>query len=955
MTDTRNLILYAEIAVLLHDIGKFSKAFLFGKDKTSPHTSEFRDPSKELCNEVLLKVLEKDLPNSILTVTDRNTQLKAIGDLQLWHHSGSGLYKYFGVSKKTQPPFLPMLLYLTMYADTIDSATSKGGAAWKKPKDQGEARRSMEENEQDASFFHLASPFGTVEKSFSILNTNVFDSKRLLQDKDHFQNDLAKKLGNFIDPSNNYSNLLTARKVLIDCIEYHLTGGIADTRLPSNDVSLWQHSSSTASLFKAMLASHLFTEKLDYCDPKTGNLTHYREALAILGIRWSEDQLIARSFRTAEILGRRKRLDEAAENIKTYVETEICLGNEIYRDRDGIYFLVPKKVDIPRDILESLGDTVDSFLNDENALGGELAWEARSLDVGLQITRLPEVFSGSSSTELLASGPKNPKWSKLWNSSMKTMEICPRCGKRPVESTLVVTGSAGDAADKICGQCLKYTQEGVAYRNNAVKPGGNSADRKQRRRLLAADEGIQYLIYDINTICQKDQEGTEEDNRLALIQGILDLRPMLSGTAFSSILVSEPPRYSVVPGGKDESLNMSTWDEMLSGCKTSWDHLKQTFAKTEHIHTLQQIFYDSMLCTMGDGRADGQSDQEKGLNFLRNTVLKAPFSPHLMDEHAKLVNYALRQHPAPSRLARIWNATLEFNQFPMRWCEQNKIHYFPVTIDPGRFMVLLPASKALEMLHALHNEYQNRYSRVQHILPLHLSATVFYHKSPLYIGIDSARRLGDIGLCSTDREQLWAVVEKIEEAEFTFLTLFSTGKTIRLSYPRKLENGQDDRYFPWFWLAGNPLHPIHLDDLKIENQIYLYASTFDYEVLDSTTRRYDIRIIEKGRPHMMVQGGGPRPYNLDTLRQWQEIAGPLGRIESAQLKHLVELLATVHQRWMSSCFSNAYNRDLANLARDAMKQTLSHSLWNQHGETLCRMACDGSFFDLVEWLTFISK
>lgn len=944
------LMLQGEIAALLHDIGKFTEEFIGGN-----YRDHCRTFVEKLCIPELRDVLQAEVPASCFSSLGK-TKLKSLSDLIRWHHIFEEIASYFG-SDAQDGVHLPLELYLLIYADTLDSASSKGGANFRPPKGRP-SRLDRSPSAQNQSTLYLATPFGEQEK---VLQCNGFAAKS--QD---FQRQLAAILKEFSKICGDHVQLGEFRARLMNVLEAHFSAALAETRIPNNDVSLWQHSYSTASIFKAMLAGHLLTDDAEYCDAN-GDYILYKEKLAIIGICWSEDQLIGRSFRPAEILGRRLRLDTCVDKLKQNLETVHCLGNEIYRDRDGIYFLIPA---LSRDhendrriesALNNFLDEIGSVMNDSQGLGGELEWQARYLEVGQQISRLAEVVAGENEeVHLLADGPSQPHWVKEWQGK-EGQEVCPRCGCRPVDLRPVVSGSEGDdTAGGVCSRCIQYAFDGGKFRRDAAYPPAN----RQAQRLLATDGSSQYLRFDLESFFNQEDDN-DRSRRFALVQGLVDLRPMLSGRAFSSILAIRPEWFSRPRGKNDQSSDvMNDWASLLAGTQSAWDELRTGNGSVNEPsrHTMQQLFQDTYLCTDQDGRACGKDGDDKARNYLRDTVLTAPFAQEMQEEHEKLVNYALRQHPAPSRLARVWHTTLAFSRFPIAWCEQEKIPYTTITLDPGRFMLLVAADQAWKLTHAIHEEYSRCFSRVRHLLPLHLSATVFYHKAPLYIGIDAARRFARLGLEISGTAEWWKLLSPPQndnvETQLCLQDPFGHQTIWRL--PCKLPNGELDQHYRWYWKKGDPSHPFPVEDLSSGDEISVFPSTFDYEILDSTTRRYDIRPLHgemRQRPHNFKRHGGPRPYSLATLEAWLRVDRPLRLAEPSQRKGLIELLARIHREWNGPDTDTASRHivDLRNLAEDAIKIALGQNALTHHGKELLQMACDGSLFDLVEWQEYIDR
>ena len=360
-----------------------------------------------------------------------------------------------------------------------------------------------------------------------------------------------------------------------------------------------------------------------------------------------------------------------------------------------------------------------------------------------------------------------------------------------------------------------------------------------------------------------------------------------------------------------------------------------------------RFLHDNNFGNLRDGRVAGDSQYEKAQNFLNNIILASPFADNLSN-HAKIVNYALRQHPAPSRLARCWEITSLFCREPIFWCEREKIKYSPLSLDPGRFSILIPAQKAWDLLHHLYGEYVSRFGRVRHLLPLHLSATVFYHKAPLYIALDAARRFSRLGL---DRKtQSWQLKERKScQQSHHMLWEDRDGRKIKWKVPKKLPNNTDDRFYSWFWECGNDDHPIHVSELECNKKYRVSQSTFDYEILDATVRRYDIRLEgeKRRRPHLFMRDDGPRSYPLEVLSDWKKLEDVIAVAENSQVKQFQEQLASLHDHWHGDVWRDE--------RRAMIRDMVANHLPVQGREQLIAMAEDGSLFDYLEWYYFIRK
>ena len=106
--------------------------------------------------------------------------------------------------------------------------------------------------------------------------------------------------------------------------------GLGETRIPSNDVTLWDHSYSTASRFKSLLVAKLYGA--DTKDPE----------LRIFGIFWNGIEFINKGRKIAEIKARKEIIERIKEKLKGKFEDEIPVGNSIYEDINGICFTFPE-------------------------------------------------------------------------------------------------------------------------------------------------------------------------------------------------------------------------------------------------------------------------------------------------------------------------------------------------------------------------------------------------------------------------------------------------------------------------------------------------------------------------------------------------------------------------------------------------------------------------------------
>ncbi|MCR5256681.1 MAG: hypothetical protein K6E40_00815, partial [Desulfovibrio sp.] len=805
---------------------------------------------------------------------------------------------------------------LAMYADTSDSMFSKGACAGQK-----KGQPLLDFDRTQASGIHLARPQGGLECEIS---------------RESIQNDGAKLGAELLqwmadNPSQwDEATLLAKRTELQDILRRHCAGHMAETRIPNNDVSLWQHSSSTASIFKALLASRLLSGSWDGLLEK-GELAHAKQSLAMLAVQWDDEAFLAKSMRSFEIVGRRARLFTLAKAIKKTIETELCIGNEVYSDHRGICFLVPDLAregasEAEQQCLDAVRSAVDRLCNGE-IVKGDLPWKIRLESCGLRLTGMLALWKEpfASQKAVVATGPAQPLWMQDWTGKAGS-QICPRCGLRPIPWTASRTGGSADKA--CCAACEAYRQGGAAI-IDALRKGRDSDYASQSFGDIRIEDDGRFW-----SIVEPDEGEPESgDNRICLVQGSIPLDTLYDGSFFNALL--SPPA-----AGK-------TWRDLHATAAKACDAILAGKESGETHQALAPLLGESF-----GGERDGWSSNAKDgryqLAWLKNMVLDDPSLAGLPPARAAVV-WAARQHPSPSRLARMIAQLQEFMRSAFTLAERVNIPFAPLTCDAGIFQMLVPASRALGFARSVAARYSKDFGRVRHLLPLHLSCAVFYRKSPLYIAMDAARRFRQV----PDAPEAWLLEGRSEAGGAVRLSWrLPDGRRAEWDVPSELPGGGADLWHTWLQPEDPEAYPDALRNARPGQKYMVRPSTFDFEVLDASTRRYDIRYPDGGgrRPHFMMPKtpDGPRPYPLETLEAWASLE-PFFTDEGtqSQRKTAFELLARLHADWRAA--ESAFKP----MAADILAVTMGPEA--ALNAQLLDAAMDGTIFDLYEWHDFLEN
>jgi hypothetical protein len=157
-----------------------------------------------------------------------------------------------------------------------------------------------------------------------------------------------------LGPKDKYDkkcNWISIRKWFLEKIKSWYSSILSDSRFPVNDVTLWDQVYMSATMFKAVLADMCLVMndegKKGYikdCYENPGNIKW-----RIMGIQYDKLGLAEKGYKPAQINWYRERARRIDRIIKRLIEIKYCLGNEIYRDETGIYFLVGENTGIRED------------------------------------------------------------------------------------------------------------------------------------------------------------------------------------------------------------------------------------------------------------------------------------------------------------------------------------------------------------------------------------------------------------------------------------------------------------------------------------------------------------------------------------------------------------------------------------------------------------------------------
>lgn len=600
----RNDILLGEIAALLHDIGKchpdFIKSHSIDSNELKHNNTPFKHHAEDIDN-IIKEVFEnkeentrKETGSDINNSNDKNNNSNNnVRDLMEFfkqefniNNELSSIYSIIEEHHRGEKGLKKLL----MECDRLDSADDKG----------------IVRQKQHSQNTVISTPFGYTKEKIELDFL-----------KKYFKI-LAEKM---IEVFQNYEkdkNIRTLRKEILNNVKDVFVHALGETRVPANDVSLWDHSYSTATIFKTELSRLALGEgyRLDNLNRR------------IFGICWNGDKFINTGKKVADILVRKNIIEKIKRNIRKEFEVNYPLGNVIYEDINGIYITFPELDDycktkkIVRECAEKALYIIKVISKCEIWPFFTLSAPKRNLTVitdelkyAESMKKIPKmspvIFIDNGSIE------RDKIWldymyqkGKADESNKVIWDICPVCKIRKKNE-----------GDERCKYCKRRNETRI---NKWL---GN------RRTTIWIDE-----IADVN-------------NRYALLNLNINLEKWLDGTMISTIFSQTYEDWFYGSRSKSKKNIEILYD---FNTRQSLNPDLQTVYKILEIIINNRNNKEKALDTFFDENLGIRSDYGKHINNIKESIAPAPFN------EKNLAKYLFTQNPTPARISRILREVEEF-------------------------------------------------------------------------------------------------------------------------------------------------------------------------------------------------------------------------------------------------------------------------------------------------------
>lgn len=694
-----------------------------------------------------------------------------------------------------------------------------------------------------------------------------------------------------------------------------------DTRRPANEITLWDWGHTVGAFYKAALAGALLGFQ-----PQADDL-RWR----LLSIRLDGFSFFVKSAQLPDLLARKHILVDSLDEIRKLLEITYPLGTEVYRDENGSVFVVPgcEKENCSLDLLamKNGGKTLC-----QNIL--EKVWEKIEGELVPAIRLDPEPWWGQDPKRLnrdepppipdhLKSTESSPdsRWAvQQWN--VKGMQICTVCGLRP-------QGPSQKAeVRQVCDVC-------------------------EKRR---ADRSSDWAAKKLDTTIWID-EVADLNGRLALIGGKFDLTHWLSGNMVRT-LAAQNPEGAANKTANEVAKNPSFarirsiwkttsrfWQEVCSADEGT-DLTRSLVGKQELVgqkglrleikpndaEKLDLAFYHAYDLVLERGIKmsvvwDSSNKRFISCDNLDYLATKGQLDQPIMNVLHRGSILAVEEPVGYGAKNKVWG---EVEIAEVAVLDNTYVPAIAILSEPRTFMMLVPADKALDVVHEIKAKYEREMGKVRNRLPLHLGVVYAGRRTPLRAILDAGRRMLNQSAQSEGWNVVHAALKAIDRGDqlpkrfeddnggqfhqWFEILLENDERRLRWYIPAVMGDGTTkDSWYPYVFLnttnepidrnryfqAHDPWNAsgwlMHVADLKTNDVIHFNPSTLDFQWLDSAGRRFEIAYDKQGQRC----GLSRRPYLLDELETlnkiWETLRNHLTKNQIYILRDLIEAKRTEWQ------------------------------------------------------------
>lgn len=406
-------------------------------------------------------------------------------------------------------------------------------------------------------------------------------------------------------------------------LRHALASTLAETRLPNNDVALWDQSYVAAALFKSAAAGLVLSPAANWQSLNLKSQTRWR----VLTVAFGSEHYEARAVRIGDWAGARQQIESFFDDVCRLVEVDLAVGSLLYRDDQALAFTFPS---------QRFDGGAQGSLDD-----------ARTDALRVAIERLVDALASDHRFE-------TPSYCRISDSTRSLVPMAEelRTARRavavPIHRSWVIE-PVDETSGHVCPVCqVRFNGEPDRRRANVSKQRACKVCRDRRKGRLDA-----WLASDTDTIWVS--EVADENDRVALLTLSFDLDPWLDGSRVDSLRaqsIADWRQFNPTLGNQDNLISRDApYHQMV-------DHLERLVQQPMNaaqsdpvLRSLQAgfqrepdwpTFYDKIV-----------SDRAGALNW------NDPQLDHRMRARW-LAHQLFRKNASPGRIYRFWRTAETF-------------------------------------------------------------------------------------------------------------------------------------------------------------------------------------------------------------------------------------------------------------------------------------------------------
>ncbi|OPX84600.1 MAG: hypothetical protein A4E52_01714 [Pelotomaculum sp. PtaB.Bin013] len=656
------------------------------------------------------------------------------------------------------------------------------------------------------------------------------------------------------------------------------SNAIASDYRPLNDSLLYDHSVSTSTIFKVLLNQWILGKRVKSFESFRKKC---QDELAILIIIFDLKELFGQVEKIGDLLGRKRSLKKIQDILKKKLEFEYAAGNEIYREPGLSSFLLPSQFaedDGRKEIISILDGLLQKCCCDNNLLV-PYNFEFR------KTLRIFNEFPGILSQFRYANLPANSRHadciSKHWEEASGQIEVCPLCGilPRDVKKNRQYNG-------KLCAACGKLRENGQVARRH--EPGS----------------------------IWMDEVADPDTNRLAVLSIEIPLERWLDEKGMLYL------HQFKLKDGQDKNKTLS-YERVRRLWSVTEDYISQLTGLIEkELGTCERLKLEIKP-------VEGFPALERGQFYL----LEKPEPAELyLNKNGTFITVTRIKNKSFWREGITLNLRADRPGTPCFKADVEKVDlelYYPFTKvyrSKNILMLLVPAREARRLAVEALGCFEKRFPKALGKLPLSIGIAWAPAKYPLSLLLQAALNMQRY---LRERSNLPQYAKVVEEPE-------KTGGIVKLEL--QIDGMPEDKVkFEFNLMLGNnetglmDKPDIFYVNLPVEkctihkkqtvvgevtlqdkekcavvpagqlvkgNKLKILTGAMDFEFLDSTARRFDLRLADDGR--RMRQNPGTRPLNVFHLKVMEKLERIFKRqpdLTDTHLRNVQILLITKYKEW----------------------------------------------------------